>query len=125
MADPVRRCRELAGDGRVNVCVVARVGVEGVGAQQQRQELAEGDVLYLSTDDLAGQLIDLVAAQARILGGDDARKAVVLSDEQRVHRREADLLVDSHIACNKERRAMRAAFIVEALLVVRQESAVA
>ena len=125
MSDPVRRRREFAGDGRINGCVVALVVVDAVGPQQQRQEFAEGDVLDLSAADLAGQFIDLIAAQPGILSGDDAREAVVFPDEQRVHRRQADLLVDSHIACNEERRAMRAAFIVEALLVVRQESAVA
>ena len=54
--------------------------------------------MYLSTNDFAGQFVDLVATQPRILVGYDLREAVVLADEQSMHGGESDLFVDSDIA---------------------------
>ena len=78
--------------------------------------------MYLSTDDLAGQLVDLIAAQVRILLGDDVGESVVLSGEQGMHRDEPDLLVHSDIAGNKQTRQIATPFVVESLLVEWQES---
>ncbi len=86
------RC-ELVGDRRVDGRVVALV-VGKVDAHR-REELVVGDVLLFGGHDAArdvelGLLVEVVGKQL-----DDA---VVLTEEQRLHGGEADVLVDSNIA---------------------------
>ena len=57
---------KLFGDPCVYRRIIAVVRVDGVLAQQMRQELAIGDVDHLSRGDGFGHLVQLVAAPVRM-----------------------------------------------------------
>src|SRR5262249_22526659 len=81
--------RELGGDARVDVGVVAPVRRDDVVAQKRGQELVEGDRLNLADDDGTGGGVDRLVSDRRVSdrgeqGRDQDGEAVVLTHEERV-----------------------------------------
>ena len=98
MAEAEGGAGEFLGEAGIHVGVVAVVGRDGALAQQMRQELAVGNVLDLGGHDGAGLLVEVVAAPVRVRLGQQVHLAVVLAQEQRLHRRQVRVLAHAGVA---------------------------
>ena len=97
MAEAVGGGGETRCDTRVDVRGVARIGPHRVVAEQGGEELVVGDGLDLRGHDLACLLVDFLVGQRGVVASDPSAP-IVLAHEQRVQRRQLDVLVGPNVA---------------------------
>ena len=104
VAEAVAGRAEQIADARVDRGLVTGVRRQHPGAEQHRQELLDRDHLQLRAHPAARGLVDVLAAETGVVGPNLVREPVVLAHEERVQRRQADLLVGPYVAGQEQHR---------------------
>ena len=89
--------REDICDSRIHVGLITRVERKRSRPHQHWKELVVGDDLHLRPDDGASHFINLVAGKLVIGFSNDACPLIVLTEEQRMQRRQRRLLVNPEV----------------------------
>ncbi len=92
---------KLVGDARVDVGVVARIGLERPVAEQGGDKLLVGDHLKFGDHDATRLLEDLLIGKFRMGFGDTVGQTVVFAEEERLHGDQFHVLVHAKVAGEK------------------------
>ena len=107
MGEPESRGRKVIGNRGIDVAGVSRSEASAQGlqvararlalAQDNRHELAVGDVLHLGADDAPRLLVHLLVVPLGIELGEAVGQPVMLARPEQVHRRQMEILVGPRV----------------------------